>query len=119
MGVDDYWGFLRMLAAHPSAIMSLESRGWKSSLPRLGLVSLAWCVSLSPELSVQPGDGISSILTTKGWWCVCIVMTDLCCCMAETKKALQSKFTHETNLHIHQLKYQNKKVMLQSRREYL
>lgn len=43
----------------------------------------------------------------------------LCCCMAETKKALQSKFTHETNLHIHQLKHQNKKVMLQSRREYL
>ena len=39
--------------------------------------------------------------------------------MAQTKKALQSKFTHETNLHIHQLKYQNKKVMLQSRSEYL
>ena len=43
----------------------------------------------------------------------------LCCCMAQTKKALQSKFTHETNLHIHQLKYKNKKVMLQSKSEYL
>ena len=90
--MDDYWGFLRMLAAHPSAIMSLESRGWKSSLPRLGLVSLAWCVSLSPELSVQPGDGISSILTTKGWWCVCIcVCVCVCVCVAETVSSLLSE----------------------------
>lgn len=84
MGVDDYWGFLRMLAAHPSAIMSLESRGWKSktegSLPRLGLVSLAWCVSFSPELSVQPGDGISSILTTKGWWWCVYLFVRVCVC---------------------------------------
>ena len=56
LGVADYWGFLRMLATHPSAIMSLESRGWKSktegSLPHLGLVFFAWFIS-SPELSVS------------------------------------------------------------------
>ena len=92
-----------MLATHPSAIMSLESRGWKSktegSLPCLGLVSPAWCVvSFSPELSVQPGDGISNILTIKGWWCVCICV---CVCVWQELSGLcYQRWLYPVNLRL-------------------